>query len=70
MSEDIIRVVRVMEYQGPRSIIEHTLANGAVPANGEHRFGDSMIRSAMLGSFAEIVARVADSGDVDPNHGG
>jgi len=54
---DIVRIIRILEYVGDREFIEHSLRNTAVPLNGEHRFGSSVIRSAMLGSFAEILEK-------------
>ena len=54
---DIVRVIRILEYVGPREQVEYSLAKTAVPLNGEHRFGDSVIRSAMLGSFPEILEK-------------
>lgn len=73
MPEDIVRIVRVLEYIGPRNSIETTLQNGAVPMNGEARHGSLVIRSACLGSFAEIMKRASapvTSSEADPNHGG
>ena len=54
---DIIRIIRILEYVGEREVIERSLRHAAVPLNGEHRFGSSVIRSAMLGSFAEILEK-------------
>jgi len=68
---DIVRVLRILEYVGPREHIEHTLAIGAVPTNGERRYGNSIIRSAIIGQYPEILERVhTDPGETDPNHGG
>jgi hypothetical protein len=53
---DIVRVLRILEYVGPREWIETTLLKGAVPANGEHRLADnSVIRSAIIGQYPEIL---------------
>ena len=55
-SEDIVRVIRIMEYIGPRRMIEgKQFQHGAVPLNGEKCFGDVTIRSASLGSFSETL---------------
>jgi hypothetical protein len=73
MTDDIIRIVRILEYVGPRSDLEESLQHTAVPMNGEHRYGRCVIRSATLGSFAEVLERAStreDSTEADPNHGG
>lgn len=64
MAEDIVRVLRILEYVGPRSWVEQTLARTAVPLNGQAPNGrlaapwtKGVIRSAMLGSFPEILER-------------
>lgn len=70
---DIIRIVRILEYIGPREQLEYSLSKTAVPLNGQHIYGDCCIRSATLGSFAEVLERAASgaSGDEDdPNRGG
>lgn len=74
---NIIRIIRILEYVGPRDVIEKTLSHAAVPLNGERHFGQSCIRSAVLGIFPEVMQRGEDSevasneGDEgDPNHGG
>lgn len=53
---DIIRVLRILEYVGPREQIERTLAQGAVPANGQHHYGDGVIRSAIIGQYPEVLS--------------
>jgi hypothetical protein len=58
MAGDIVRVLRILEYVGPRDWVEMTLKNGGVPANGE--FGGDhgwKIRSAILGQFPEILEK-------------
>lgn len=61
MPEDTVRVLRILEYVGPRSTIEKNLERTAVPLNGEHVYGvgdkETRIRSAILGSFPEILER-------------
>jgi hypothetical protein len=53
---DIVRVLRILEYVGPREWVETTLEKGAVPANGSHRIDDNkVIRSATLGEFPEVL---------------
>lgn len=46
---DLVRVIRVIEYVGTREWLDATLENCAVPVNGEKVFGHGMIRSAILG---------------------
>jgi hypothetical protein len=53
MPEDIIRVIRVLEYTGPRSDVERTLQNSAV--KGVVVMGTLIIREAIVGSFPEIM---------------
>lgn len=62
MSEDRIRVLRILEYEGPRSAVEKTLARtSGVPAQGEYQVptygedGGMVIRSAILGTFPEVL---------------
>lgn len=56
MSEDIVRVLRILEYVGPRSWVEKTLANSAV--KGEKRLDDNTkITAVVLGEFPEIIQR-------------
>ena len=56
--DDIIRIIRIMEYIGPRSLLEGSqFSQGAVPLNGERRFGRTTIRSASLGDFSEIIKK-------------
>lgn len=51
--EDIVRVVRVLEYVGPRSSVEKVLQQNAV--KGFRDFGTVTIREAML-PFPEVVS--------------
>jgi len=53
--DDIVRVLRVLEYVGPRGWVEATLENGGVPANGDYVGGDFEIRSAIVGNFPIVV---------------
>ena len=62
--EDIIRVIRILEYTGPRSWVEKTIAGNII--KGSQKFGgDKIIREAILGDFPEIV-EVA--GEMDEQH--
>ena len=61
MASDIVRVLRILEYVGPREWVETTLAQGAVPANGQYTVGQSQfkqcIRSAVIGQYPEILEK-------------
>jgi len=69
---EIIRVLRVLEYIGPRDLVEQTLRRGGVPANGEHcvatRIGTPhapmsgvlRITSALVGTFGDVL-QVSDA---------
>jgi hypothetical protein len=60
MKEDKVRVLRVIEYVGPRSWVEHTVANSI---QGEKRIGvDTVIRAATLGTFPEILEKAGSDG--------
>ena len=50
---EIIRVLRIVEYTGPREWVEKTLKT-SLPK--EHSFGKScIIRTATIGTFPEIL---------------
>ena len=73
MKSDLIRIVRILEYVGPREQLERMLSNTGVPLNGQCTHQQCCIRSATLGSFPEILERAtagADVGEADPNHEG
>ena len=57
MASDIVRVLRILEYVGPRDSVERTLTMNAVPANGEARFREITIRSATIGQYPEILEK-------------
>lgn len=51
---DIVRVLRILEYEGPREWIEETLRRRAVKK--EYRIGaHSTIREAIVGEFPTIL---------------
>jgi hypothetical protein len=56
---DQIRVLRVLEYTGPRDAVERTLAINQV--KGTQLFGRVTIREALLGDFAELVKEPSDA---------
>lgn len=59
MDEDIVRVLRVIEYVGPRKRVEETVKNSL---HGEKRLGLGLvIRAATLGMFPEVLEQVAES---------
>lgn len=50
---DIVRVLRILEYTGPRDRVEKTLAGNAVKGTVKH--GELTIREATLGDFPEVI---------------
>jgi len=55
MSE-IVRVLRILEYTGPREWVEMTMQKNAVPSNGAYQVDkDKCIRSAVIGQYPEIL---------------
>ena len=52
--EDIVRMVRVLEYEGPREWVEVSLSQRGV--KGEYKVGPHrIIREAILGEFPTIL---------------
>lgn len=51
--DDVIRIVRVLEYVGPRSALEKVLEQNAVKR--QRCFGSITVREAILGEFPEII---------------
>jgi hypothetical protein len=61
---DLIRVLRLLEYVGPREQVEETLKRSI---KGTFRAGRIIIRSATLGDFPEVLeqaVREAVEGDL------
>jgi hypothetical protein len=58
---DIIRVLRILEYVGPRDKVEDTLKRCMVPINGSRGYGEQgvTIHSAIVGNFPEILNKPA-----------
>lgn len=59
---DIIRIIRVLEYVGPRDVLEQQYQQNAV--KGQRTFGPVTIREGVLGQFPETLrdaVRVEDS---------
>jgi len=50
--EETVRVLRVVEYVGPRHRVEETVARSI---QGEKRIRDLVIRAATIGSYPEII---------------
>ena len=56
MAEDIVRVLRIIEYIGPRSEIEKVMTRSLHGTKEfRHEAGDVTIRAATLGEFPEIL---------------
>lgn len=55
---DIVRVLRVIEYVGPRKRVEETVAKSI---HGERPFGQGLvIRAATIGAYPEILGASPD----------
>lgn len=52
---EIVRVLRVLEYTGTRRFVERSLEVASVPLNGEKAVGEGWIKSALIGTFPEVV---------------
>lgn len=50
---EIVRVLRVLEYVGPRDQLERVLNQNAV--KGTRVFGEITVREAMVGSWPEVL---------------
>jgi len=50
---EIVRVLRIIEYTGPRQMVEDQIANSL--QNGEKRIGSMTIRIATVGGYPEIL---------------
>lgn len=60
MTDDIVRVLRIIEYIGPREMIEKQIANSI---HGTRRFdtrlGPVAINAATIGEFPEILEKAS-----------
>jgi hypothetical protein len=54
VAEDIVRVLRIVEYVGPRDRIEKQIANSL---HGTKTWNDIQISAATIGEFPEILER-------------
>jgi len=62
MNEDTVRVLRVLEYVGPRSWVETTMSRNAV--KGTHLVSPGCwIREATIGDFPEILETKVEEED-------
>lgn len=55
---DIVRVLRIIEYTGPRQMVKDQIANSL--QNGEKRIGSMTIRIATVGGYPEVLGRSGD----------
>lgn len=54
--KDIVRVIRILVYEGTRDKVEFTLSKGGVPANGRSPNSYGLrITSMTLSEFPEVV---------------
>lgn len=51
---DIVRILRVIEYVGPRDKIEKQVADSI---HGEKRFNDCVIKAATIGVYPDILCQ-------------
>lgn len=57
-TEDTVRVIRILEYVGPRSWVEKTLQKSAIQGTKDlGGDGRALITSVILGTFPEIVKK-------------
>ena len=62
-SEDKVRVVRIVQYEGPRSNVERVVAQSI---HGTHTFGqDVYISAATLGTYPEILEKALAEAPID-----
>lgn len=64
MSEDTVRVLRIIEYVGKRSQIEKQIANSI---HGERTFGypEITIRAATIGTYPEVLENITPAPTLD-----
>lgn len=63
MTEDLVRVLRVIEYTGERAAVERQLKR-SLPC-GEHNYVHVIIKVATLGTFPEILQRAEERAEPD-----
>lgn len=57
MSKEIIRVLRIVEYTGPREMVEAQVSSSI---HGQVIYGHITIRAATIGLYPEILEGVQD----------
>lgn len=55
MPEDIVRIVRILEYVGPRSLVEHNLRLREVKSSW--KYGELTIKEAIVGDFPDVIGK-------------
>ena len=55
---DRVRVIRVLEYEGPRDWVEQTLSKNVMKGSCTFNNGSCFIREAILGDFPAVVEEV------------
>jgi len=60
---DLVRVLRVIEYVGPRDVVEQTINASAI--RGNYCAGRLMMREAVLGEYPEVLGVAPDESDQD-----
>ncbi len=60
---DIVRVLRIIEYVGPRKWVERTIA-GSIHGTKELGFGQQ-IKAVTIGAYPEILHEQPDEGKYD-----
>jgi hypothetical protein len=54
---DIVRVLRIIEYVGPRDQVEKQVARSL---HGERQIGNMVIRVATIGTYPEVLVPVPE----------
>lgn len=65
MSKDIVRVLRIVEYTGPRDAVEAQVSrsiHGQVMYPGLNK-GQVIIRAATIGLYPELLERISDANE-------
>lgn len=58
---DRVRVIRVLEYEGPREWVEQTLSKNVIKGTCTFNNGSCFIREAILGDFPAVVEEEKES---------
>lgn len=66
MAEDRVRVIRILEYVGPRSWVEKTVAKSIHGTKEISPTMDATITGVTLGSFAEILSSHSSQSEDHP----